>query len=100
MKILARKSDADIKACREAQAKYCKENCDPHFAPESGVCWSCRKDIYQNYGWTNKGEFPFSQRIGVSKDGEQVDFITGISLEKAGSELVTGCPHCNRSYCD
>ncbi|HHT04525.1 MAG TPA: hypothetical protein GX005_09445 [Bacteroidales bacterium] len=26
--------------------------------------------------------------------------ITGITLEMAGKELITGCPHCCRTYCD
>lgn len=52
------------------------------FAPRNGWCWSCHENIYQEglqtrYGWRN-----------------------GISVERAGSELTTGCPFCNRSYVD
>ncbi len=55
----------------QAQKDYCKEKELPHFAPSSGVCWNCKKQIYNR-----------------------------ISLEKAGTDLVTGCPYCHRSYCD
>ena len=43
------------------------------FAPVSGVCYRCHKNIY-------------------SEDG--------ISVEQASKELVTGCPFCHRSYVD
>ena len=62
-----------IKA-RQAQKKYCEEHNLPHFAPESGVCWRCGNNIY------------YGQR--------------GISVEEAGSTLITGCPHCHWSYCE
>ena len=65
---------------RAVQDKYCKENGYPHFAPESGKCWSCNSDIYAQI---NHGEYK-----------------TGISVEEAGSTLITGCPHCHISYCD
>lgn len=61
----------DIQAKIDAQTKYCNEHKAPHFAPSDGVCWNCRKQIYSS-----------------------------ISLEKADTELVTGCPYCFRSYCD
>ena len=95
METLNRKSDADIKECCEAQEKYCKEKQYPHFAPSSGKCWACNRNIYQNYGW-KQGDW----RHTISENGAQVDRITGISFEGSGNELVTGCPHCNRSYCD
>lgn len=75
----------DIIKSIQAQKKYCEENEAPHFAPQSGNCWSCRKNIYEPHeyaGW-NGGKY-----------------TSGITVEKVGSELVTGCPHCNRSYCD
>lgn len=65
---------------RAAQDKYCEENGYPHFAPESGKCWSCNSDIYAQI---NHGGYK-----------------TGISIEEAGSTLITGCPHCHISYCD
>ena len=69
-----------IKA-NEAQAKYCKENNLPHFAPTRN-CYRCHKDIYQKIEYPNKS------------------YITGISVERAGSRLITGCPHCNYSFCE
>ena len=67
----------EVRACIEAQAKYCKDHHDPHFAPEDGFCWSCGNQIY------------------ASANGSR-----GESLEYASNELITGCPHCHRSYCD
>jgi hypothetical protein len=65
-----------------AQKHYCEEKSYPHFAPENGICWKCNQQIYAE---------------GKNRMG---NLSKGISVEKAGSELVTGCPHCNWSYCD
>ena len=65
-----------IKECIEAQRKYCRDNNYPCFIPNDGKCFSCRKQIFSEYN-----------------DG-------GINIKRASSELITGCPHCNRSYCD
>ena len=71
----------NVRACIEAQKNYCKENGVPHFAPQDGFCYSCGKQIYA--------------------DCEKNGFIDhGETLEYAKSRLITGCPHCNRSYCD
>jgi len=61
----------EIEEKRAAQKAYTIKEQLPHFAPTDGVCWNCGKQIY-----------------------------TGISLEKASTQLITGCPHCHRSYCD
>lgn len=55
-----------------AQQQYCKEHKAPHFAPEDGFCYSCGKQIY----------------------------VDGRDVEYASKNLITGCPHCHRSYCD
>lgn len=68
-----------IKA-NEAQTKYCADNNCPHFAPE-GKCWKCNNNIYESLDRGN-------------------GYSTGIDVERAGTELITGCPHCNRTYCD
>lgn len=68
----------------KAQANYCKEKGYPHFAPRSGVCWNCNRNIYN----------PYKRKYGDR------EYETGITTEEASSELVTGCPHCNKSYCD
>ena len=65
---------------RAAQMKHCEDKELPHFAPKSGNCWSCGKNIYQEI---DKG-----------------NYSTGITVEEAGRQLITGCPHCSRSYCD
>ena len=44
------------------------------FAPKNRVCYFCKKDI-------TKGE-------------------KGITLEKLGDYIITGCPYCHRSFCD
>ena len=64
-----------------AQIKYCTENGCPHFAPRSGRCYRCGRDIYQRIEWSG-------------------GYVTGISVEAAGSTLITGCPHCYYSFCD
>lgn len=77
----------DVQKSIEAQQKYCEENQAPHFAPKDGRCWSCNQNIYApgHHVWKGKS------------DGRD---SSGISVEKASRELVTGCPHCFRSYCD
>lgn len=44
------------------------------FAPTGGICYHCRQDI-------TKG-------------------VNGITVESLGDYIITGCPHCNTSYCD
>jgi hypothetical protein len=53
------------------QADYVAKKGTESVAPRDGVCWSCKKQIYNL-----------------------------ISKEKASSELVTGCPYCKRDFCD
>jgi hypothetical protein len=57
----------------EAQFEYCKKEGFPVFAPASGNCWNCGRNIY------GKG---------------------GISVFRASRKLITGCPYCRISYCD
>ena len=63
----------------DAQKKFQKENGFPDFAPRDGYCWSCKKDIYSEI--------------------DHGKYKTGKSVEEASSQLITGCPHCNRTYC-
>ncbi|MEJ7737422.1 MAG: hypothetical protein WKF97_08350 [Chitinophagaceae bacterium] len=70
----------DVLKAAEAQAELCKQTREPHFAPYQGVCYGCKRNIY-----------------------EQVDrgsYQTGISVVSAGISHITGCPHCQKSYCD
>lgn len=73
----------NVTASRIAQKKYCEEKGYPHFAPGSGVCYNCKQNIY----------IPIQQKCGDR------EYTTGIDVERAGGH-ITGCPHCNRSYCD
>lgn len=42
------KTATDIQAAIKAQAALCEKDGLPHFAPPSGVCWSCRRQIYED----------------------------------------------------
>lgn len=71
----------DVAKAIEAQAEYCRTHNLPYFAPVSGRCSYCYSNIYvQQYHSNGR--------------------TSGISVEKAGTELITGCPHCHKSYCD
>jgi len=61
-----------------AQIKYCDEHECPVFAPMNGVCYRCGYNIYLR---TN------------GKSGPR-----GITVEEAGSRLITSCPHCGYSF--
>ena len=61
------------KAAFEAQRKYCYAHRMPMFICRSGTCFRCGRNIFGP---------------------------DGISVEKAGTQLITGCPYCNASYCD
>ena len=71
---------------RLKQAEYCKEN-GPHFAPESGNCWTCKRNIYE----------PWTRMRDINQGRELV--TTGVTVKEATNRLITGCPHCHRSYC-
>lgn len=85
-------SEFNVNESRTAQEKYCKENSLPHFAPSSGRCWNCNKNIYE----PNEKE----RTLFWEKGKPTEKYTTGITVEKAANELITGCPHCNRTYCD
>lgn len=57
----------------KAQETYCRKSKLPLFAPLSGICYECGGDIYGTNGY---------------------------SLKYASENLITGCPLCNKSYCD
>lgn len=67
-----------------AQKAYWERTGAPHFAPSDGICWSCHRQIYAGE-WVETGHSRYR---------------SGISVEEAGNRLITGCPHCMRSYCD
>lgn len=55
----------------KAQRDMCERKNYPHFAPPTGYCYRCRRDIYEE-----------------------------MTVEQAGEKLVTGCKYCHMSYCD
>ncbi len=86
----------DVEKARKGQLEYCKRNNAPHFANRSGVCWYCGRQIYKPFFW-KRGEY---WQLKVVNTLDECDFVSGITVEKASRELVTGCPHCHRTYCD
>lgn len=61
-------------ACVVAQRRYCDEHNLPHFAPNSGICYRCKRQIYAGpNGWT---------------------------YDQAGAKMITYCPYCNASFDD
>lgn len=73
----------DINKSIKAQHDYQEDKGLPDFAPDDGKCWRCKKNIYQALETLQDHKFR----------------KTGICVEEAGSELITGCPHCNYSFC-
>lgn len=80
----------------QAQKNLCNEKGYPHFAPETGVCWNCGKNIYEPIGW--KQENGHMKKVALNS--QEVEYVTGITVEKAAKDLITSCPHCNKSFCD
>lgn len=62
-----------------AQKEFADKNECPQFAPENGRCWNCGKSIYEPI------------RNGFGK-------VSGISVEEAGTNLITACPHCRAGF--
>lgn len=80
----------DVEAASKAQSDYCNNHRVPHFAPKSGVCYKCRRQIYS----------PTHIPEQVYDTFTQPAYTKGISVEQAGSTLITGCPYCQYSFCD
>ena len=76
----------DKDAAIKAQKEYCEKKGYPHFAPHNGICYFCGQQIYE--------------AIQHDDDWKDDTYTTGITVKEAASVLVTGCPHCHRSYCD
>jgi hypothetical protein len=75
-----KKETFNIELARLAQRNHCERSGDPHFAPRDGNCYRCKKNIYSEMDRGNGSK-------------------SGISVERADG-LITGCPHCNATYCD
>jgi len=65
----------------EAQKHYCDRQEVPLYAPANGWCSRCGRNIYEPYTYRGKEEQTY-----------------GISVDEAGSRLITSCPHCNYSF--
>lgn len=93
----------DVEKAIQAQQEYCKEYAANHpqdpfasmmkrgegFAPLYGICYCCNQQIYAAEGQVCVGD--------RRPTGQKTE---GISVEKARTELTTGCPFCHRSYVD
>lgn len=81
-----------------AQEKYCSDHHAPHFAPNRNIsyrCYLCNQNIYAEYG------HPVAERLKRGRVRLAWDVkIPGISVEKAGNELICGCPFCHASFDD
>jgi hypothetical protein len=75
----------NTKAASDAQSQYCHEKKVPQFAPADGVCYKCKRNIYE----------PRISGVGT----EEVT-VSGISVEQARKEHITGCSYCSTSYCE
>jgi len=73
----------DAIAAAKAQEEYCNAHEHPMFAPSNGWCSSCGRNIYEPYTYRGREDHTY-----------------GITVEEAGSRLITSCPHCNRTFCD
>lgn len=67
------------KLAAEAQERYCEEHECPMFVPRSGLCYRCGYNIF----------LPVNSSHGS---------VLGITVDEAGSKLITGCPICNYSF--
>lgn len=79
------KSDYDRLKATEAQKELAISKDAPFFPPLSGLCWNCLENIYLPKAVYRKGKI-----IGYA----------GITVKQAGEKLITGCPHCNKSFVD
>ena len=70
-----------------AQIQYCGRKQLPMFAPYSGHCPRCGRNIYDQITTKYGGGIPGYAR-------------TGYSVEAAGKMLITGCPHCHATFVD
>lgn len=66
----------------EAQARFCRHNGYLMYAPGSGYCFKCGRNIYK----------PYISATGVE--------VPGYTVEQAGRGLITGCPFCHATYID
>lgn len=72
-------NDYNPPAAARAQRELCRRRGVLQYAPSDGRCWACGEQIYS-----------------AGRAGRRA----GITVREAGSRLITGCPICNRTFCD
>lgn len=94
----------DVDEAIQAQKEYCKEWAAKHpdnwasesmkdgkgFAPINGRCYCCKQQMYSAEGVEYMG------RSGKTTGRKR----SGISVERARTQLTTGCPFCGCSFID
>ena len=86
----------DSVKAHEAQEQFCKDHNVPLFVPgprEGYLCYRCNHDIYSV---CHAVVLKDSRGDILNSDTE----VPGISVEEAGSRLITGCPFCHASFVD
>lgn len=86
----------DAETAQKAQENYCELHSNPVFVPKKGVCYSCKRNIFVPRFYKQEAG-TLIKKAGTAED---FDTATGVSIEEAGSRLITGCPHCSHSFCD
>lgn len=78
---------------RAAQDEYLRSN-KIHIAVPT-VCYRCGQHIYSEYGHPVEYRLKRGRvKLDLSKR------VPGISVERAGSDSINGCPFCNASFDD
>lgn len=78
----------DVQKSISAQLNLVEESSLPHFAPESGVCEKCNKNIYE----------PANQPKSLFWNQSSETITTGIPTVRAGRLLIVNCPHCHHDF--
>ena len=73
----------------KAQKEFCEKRHQPNLTPSRGKCYRCNRNIYELW-----------EREVQGWGGVKELVMSGVSVEKAGSDFVTGCPHCGYSFCN
>ena len=88
----------DATKAHEAQEKWCEANKTPHFAPNKYTqyrCYRCNQNIYSEKGHRVAAKLP---RGRVRLD--YASSVSGITVERAGNDMIGGCPFCYASFDD
>lgn len=89
----------DIPQAVAAQRHYCREKGLPNFVGGGG-CLTCKRNVFALQKTRHHQTSEVDERGGLHPFGPETEHETGISVEEAGATLVTGCPHCHRTFCE